>query len=531
MKSIQSKFLTLIISGLLILSLAIGSTCLIFISSVLEENSDIITESVSQTEALRINDTLGEIEASVKIMESYIMSSFDSAESLMDEDYRIAHNAVMKEVFSDIAKNTPGAVAFYLRYNPEITTSTAGFFVAMSAGGKETKEYPTTPLVDWENAPYEDVCWYSEPVTAGKAVWIDPYHQKTIDDVGFSYVIPFYKNHKLCGIVGMSIDFSIIESIVADISVYDNGFAYLTDKNGNICYSPVDDHQLSIADRDHGFAEEQMALDNGMRLVIHADYSDIQHESYRLMTLIVLISFLILVGFIIITYILTKKIVTPLRRLADSAEHLVDGDIDIDKECDTGDEVGVLARTFKDTSEKLRGYVNYINDLAYRDSLTGIKNRTAYNESVVQIEKDLHFNKAKLKFGVLVADINMLKQTNDNYGHEIGNQLIIRAAKIICDIFKHSPVFRIGGDEFVILLENEDYENRNELILAMDKRCADSFVEVENEKIPISIARGVSEYDHNLDSSFEDVFYRADQNMYTDKQLKRKVIDSIDDSK
>ena len=175
----------------------------------------------------------------------------------------------------------------------------------------------------------------------------------------------------------------------------------------------------------------------------------------------------------------------------------------------------------KKTAEKLSGYMSYINALAYRDSLTGVKNSTAYKEMATTFDIKLRMREMS-EFAVLVADINGLKVANDKYGHDIGNKLIIKAAKIICDVFKHSPVFRIGGDEFVVVMQGEDYEKREQLLEEMNERCPKAFVGVGNDRISVSIALGIAAFDAGYDETLEDVFSRADRKMYKDKEAYKK---------
>jgi diguanylate cyclase (GGDEF)-like protein len=125
-------------------------------------------------------------------------------------------------------------------------------------------------------------------------------------------------------------------------------------------------------------------------------------------------------------------------------------------------------------------------------------------------------------FAVIVADINGLKKTNDRYGHEIGNRLIIKASKIICDVFKHSPIYRIGGDEFVVLLRGRDYENREALLATMDEQYSTATIMAGEETIPVTVARALEECDLNLDLAFDDVFNRADKKMYEHKHSTRQ---------
>ena len=120
-------------------------------------------------------------------------------------------------------------------------------------------------------------------------------------------------------------------------------------------------------------------------------------------------------------------------------------------------------------------------------------------------------------FGVMVVDLNYLKEANDNYGHDMGNELLIHATKILVDTFKFSPVFRIGGDEFVVILNGSDFDRYRDLIDRMNAAFAADYISFRDEKIPVSVAKGVSIFNPMTDNVFEDVFDRADYAMYLDK--------------
>ena len=517
-KSIQSKFLIVIISAMLTLGIAISLISVAYINTILNNDSDIITESVANTEALKINDSLDEIEGMARIMESYVLSTLKNVAILKYDSLRDEYTNNAKETFLSVTQSSSNVVAYYLRFAPEISTSTAGFFISCQADGKELLEFEPTDLTNWQEAPKEKVCWYSEPMKAGKPIWLLPYHNPNNDIEIISYVIPLYVDHTFIGVAGIDMKFETLTNMVDQISVYDNGFAYLSSEGENILYSATDEHTLNKAHTDHGFAEEQRTLDNRMTLVIHADYSDIQRDSYRMIMMILACFVFIMTFFIIATYVITRKIVRPLKQLAVAAETIADGNTELNLDsCNTGDEVEFLANSMKKTSEKLRAYMSYINALAYRDSLTGVKNATAFKDAVTNININIR-TKSDVAFAVLAADMNMLKATNDHYGHDIGNKLIVTSAKVICDTFKHSPVFRIGGDEFVVILENEDLKNYSQLISEFDKACAESFIMAGDERINVSIARGIECYTPGSDTSFEDVAARADRKMYENKQ-------------
>ncbi len=158
-------------------------------------------------------------------------------------------------------------------------------------------------------------------------------------------------------------------------------------------------------------------------------------------------------------------------------------------------------------------------NLAFKDSLTGLKNKLAYIDAENRINYLIGQSKMN-SFAIAVFDLNNLKKINDSLGHEKGDDYIQKSAALIAEIFHHSPVFRIGGDEFVAILENQDFTNREKL--------AGDFNDVVNENLSNDeyvVSIGLSEYNPVKDMRFEEVFFRADKAMYKRKQeLKQKAL-------
>ena len=166
--------------------------------------------------------------------------------------------------------------------------------------------------------------------------------------------------------------------------------------------------------------------------------------------------------------------------------------------------------------------------LVMRDPLTGVKSKQAY----VEAEEDLDLrieNKTVSEFALIVFDINDLKSVNDTHGHEAGDDYIINSCRLICKAFKHSPVFRIGGDEFVAILEGEDYKNRKELLSGFNRKIDDN-VRAGKDAIPMEhpvVSAGMSEFDPDKDKAHRKAFVRADEAMYERKHYLKKVKESI----
>lgn len=157
-------------------------------------------------------------------------------------------------------------------------------------------------------------------------------------------------------------------------------------------------------------------------------------------------------------------------------------------------------------------------NLARTDALTGILNKTAYDEAINFIESRGD------GYAIAVIDVNNLKKINDTYGHERGDIYIKEMVKIALHLFGESHIYRVGGDEFAVILEGEALWDINGL-----ERKFNDLVKIsceDNSRQPwerVSAAIGIAMYDEKEDESAADVFARADKIMYDKKrEMKRK---------
>lgn len=165
-----------------------------------------------------------------------------------------------------------------------------------------------------------------------------------------------------------------------------------------------------------------------------------------------------------------------------------------------------------------------VNDLSHKvfvDALTSVRNKGSFNNFIEDLQDRID-NGEELEFAIGVCDCDDLKRINDTSGHDKGDEYLKAASSLICGIFLHSPVFRIGGDEFAIVLMNEDYKNREELLRWFDSAQKDNNESAKHEWETVSVAIGVAEYDPKIDQTVNDTARRADKIMYENKR-QRKV--------
>ena len=180
---------------------------------------------------------------------------------------------------------------------------------------------------------------------------------------------------------------------------------------------------------------------------------------------------------------------------------------------------GCIIHTFVVQGEKLyhTKELGSVKMVAYRDPLTGVKNKQAFQE--MKADVDMRIDTLQLKdFGIIVFDVNGLKQVNDNLGHEEGDRYIISGCEVICKTFQHSAVYRIGGDEFVAILEGDDYLQRLNLLDQFDQ-----MMEEHVREGGVVVSAGLDIFRAGRDGDFNSIFERADQRMYEKKKYLKSL--------
>ena len=173
-----------------------------------------------------------------------------------------------------------------------------------------------------------------------------------------------------------------------------------------------------------------------------------------------------------------------------------------------------LRKLSKDRIEAEKENSRNFRSMANTDSMTGVRNKHAYAETELSINRAIQENEIE-KLGVVVCDINGLKHVNDTLGHAAGDQLIKDASVLICAHFTHGQIYRIGGDEFTVLLQDKGFDTMQEVIDDLNRKVEEN---IRSDAVVISIGYSTLTPE---DGQLRDVFERADQMMYTrKKQLK-----------
>lgn len=151
------------------------------------------------------------------------------------------------------------------------------------------------------------------------------------------------------------------------------------------------------------------------------------------------------------------------------------------------------------------------------DALTNVSNKMAYDRKVSEIEHQM-FND-NFKFAVAIFDVNGLKKTNDTFGHDQGDKLLIRCCQMIQGSLHHTTIYRIGGDEFAAIITGEDYANRERIVREIHENIEKAYAQSTSLLDDTSVAFGVAVFNPKKDRDYLSVFSRADAEMYANKRV------------
>ena len=532
MRSIRTKITVLTLCAVIVVLSVTTVLTVVSIRNLGSDSSNQILYLLCEEGQKNLNAYFKSVEQSVETISGY--ASYDLTQ--IDLSDLKSHIKRVGEIFEKTANNTSGILTYYYRIDPEVPTDEKGFWF-VNLDGNGFKEHEVTDISLYDTEDQSSLVWFTVPKAYGDSIWLPPYVTDNLDVYVLSYNVPVYQGETFIGVIGIELDYNLIAEPVDNITLFENGYAFINDTEGNIIYSPrmtmeeltsdtkpkVPDGLLSdkeYVSYNYNGVDKQavwLPLSNGMRLNVAVPISEINAEWQNLTVRILLVSTILLLVIVVVTMRLTKHITIPLRKLTQAAAEVDAGNYDVKLDYEGKDEIGRLTRSFSMLIFHLKKHIKELNDLAYSDPLTSVHNKGAFDLYLKKLESRVNDPGDDHEFAIGVFDCNNLKQINDNYGHESGDIYLKRSASLICKVFNHSPVFRIGGDEFAVIIQNENYKNLDSLIDEFSKKTAE-IIESDNDHWEkANVAMGIAVYDSEKDKTVEDVVRRADELMYENK--------------
>ena len=556
--------------AIIVCVLGVGGSSAVSVREEGERNSAEVMRLLCENSSMTIDRYLNSVEQSVDMVTRFALEEIESVElvkggaiglqgggvrpkSGRSESQQASIDAYLADyytrvetLFHSVANRTNGIVSFYMRINPEISMESSGFLYS-NIGRSTFKKILLTDLAAYSPDDVEHVGWYYIPLARGEASWIEPYYNRNLDLRILSYVAPLYRAGTFIGVVGMDVSYDTLVSLISDIQIYDTGFAFLLNEDARVVYHPafpigydlgdegaLDEGQLAVLRKDEkngtplhytiDGTEKQMffsTLSNGMKLVVNAPVSEINAPWRTMMMRVFFASVACLVSFTAIAIITVRRLTEPLKRLTEASESIAEGNYDVRLEYSGQDEVGRLTATFQHLVDHLNVYISDLNSRAYQDAMTSVRNRGAFTISARKLDDAVRTAKTKddmPRYGVIMLDCNNLKKINDTFGHEKGDAYLRTSCSLVCRMFPHSPVFRMGGDEFAVLLRDGAYENREALMANFDYAMDEHNKTARELWERVSMAKGMAIFDPESDKNMAGVLSRADELMYADKK-------------
>ena len=463
------------------------------------------------------------VEQSVKTVAAYVQSDLDG----VDEEHLQAHMDRVNDIFQKLAYNTNGVLTYYYRIDPEVSKNVKGFWY-VNTDDNGFQEHEVTDISDYDTNDTSSLVWFTVPKATGEGVWLPPYITENLDARVISYNVPVYYDGQFIGVIGIEIDYSTMAEVVNHITLYDNGYAFLNDDEGNIIYHPQMDVTTMEAQPKvpsgllsndkfirytYDGVEKQavwLPLSNGMRLNVTAPVQEINSAWNKWVTEIAIVFAVLLVIFIILIMAFTGRIINPLQKLTKAAEQISEGYYDTELDYDKKDEVGVLTTTFKKLIMNLNVYIKNLNDMAYIDVLTGIGNRLALRRDYDSYQGH--------EVSVVMLDLNDFKLINDTRGHGEGDRILQEVGKLLSDTFGKEHCYRYGGDEFLVIMPDISDSEFNEKLESL-KQNKPAIDDTAKAGFSIGFVRGTLTDSDML----RNMISKADEKMYESKREKNRI--------
>ena len=540
MHSLRTK-ITMLTTCITVLAVVVVTVLsVVFIRNAEHRKSDQLLLLLCETGERNLDYYFDSVEKSVRKVANFTERDLDG----LDDEHLEKHAERVSQYFDEIANKTNGALTYYYRIDPGVSDKVKGFWFT-NLDGTDFVEHEVTDITQYDTEDTSKLVWFTVPKYTGNPVWLPPYITDNLDVKVISYNIPVYYRGQFVGVIGIEIDHSMMAGQVESIRLYNNGYAFLTDAEGNLMFHP----QIDIAQLAEGEAPEMpngllsdstfttytydgeekeavwLRLGNGMRLYVSVPEKETDGDWRQLINTVIIAAVVVLALSILLTQIIMRQITKPLLQLTEAAKKADGGDYDFTLDYNGKDEVGTLTRTFRRMADHMKEHISELNKRVYVDALTSVRNKGAFTNYIEEMQAKVEEDPEHTEFAIAAFDCDNLKSVNDLYGHEKGDIYLKTSCRMICKVFQHSPVFRIGGDEFAAVLRGSDYENREELTRKFEIASAETRASSNNRWEQVRVAMGIAAYDPQQDHSVVDTVRRADKIMYINKKAHKNAGD------
>lgn len=537
MHSLRTRITVTMLCVILAALVTVTFLSAIFIRTTESHKSDQLLQMLCESGERSLDYYFDSVQNSVLRVTAFAEEDLET----VDDDQLAEHMERTREYFSMMASKTKGVLTYYYRIDPSVSSTVKGFWYT-DVTGEGLVEHEVTDITQYDVEDTSKLVWFTVPKHEGRPIWLPPYITDNLDVRVISYDAPVYWKGRFIGVVGIEVDYSTMAEEINGIRLYDNGYAFLSDADGKLFYHPhidvaeltseaafeipfsTTDHEGFIRYAYHGDEKEAVwrTLSNGMRLCVTVPVSETKGDWQGLILNIAKGAIAVLIAASLFLMYYMRHITKLLEQLTKAAEQVDQGKYDFVLSYDRDDELGRLTRSFRNMSDNVKAHIADLNGQVFIDALTHVKNKGALSNVMNELQEQISSGMQNVKFAIGVFDCDDLKSINDRYGHDKGDIYLKTAVQLICEVFKHSPVFRMGGDEFTVILTHEDYLNMDSLLKQFDTSADEINAAAAAPWKQVHISKGVAVFDPSQDYTVNDVMQRADQLMYKNKRERKQ---------
>ena len=420
---IKFKISLMVLIFITISAFGVGMVGYYYANRIMEGTTHEIINDVCDNTASELNGYLLRIEQSVDILADYVLHNLEDYNDFKSSDsYVDTYTEKIAPVLLSVAEHTEGVISAYLRYSPDVAYPTSGKFFMRTGGLSSPYEIvENTDFSIYDKSDLNHVGWYYIPVNNGKPTWMDPYFNENVHVHMISYVVPLFIDGENFGIIGMDVDFSLVEQLADVETLYkttanfvlglDDQVLYHKDVAYGTLFSNVDakgtqkilsaiaaeDQDRKIYDMSIGGTAYQATfrtVRNGMTIITAVESADVKDDLNRLRTAITIASQIMIIPGTIIAFFVISMITRHIAELNRAAKRIADGDLDVEINVRSRDEIGTLAKTMQLTVNHLHDYIEYINEISL------VLNQIADGNLAFRLTKDYQGDFAKIKLSL-----------------------------------------------------------------------------------------------------------------------------------
>lgn len=417
---IKFKISLMVMIFITIASFGVGMVGYYYADRIIQDSSGEIINDICDNTASELNGYLMRIEQSVDTLADYVLdnlgdySAFKASDSYVDEYTEKIAPAILSS-----AEHTEGAISAYIRYSPDVAYPTSGKFYMRTGGLNSPYQIvDNTDFSIYDKTDLNHVGWYYIPVNNGGPTWMDPYFNENVGVHMISYVVPLFIDGANFGIIGMDIDFSLIEEIAEISTVYETASNFVLGLDNQVLHHDGTEYGTPFADIDANGTKKLLdaiasgntgrdlidmriggvaystafrTARNGMTIITSVTVDDLKEDLNGLRVAITIASQIMIIPGTVIAFIVISMITRHIDNLNRTAKRIADGELDVEINVRSRDEIGTLAKTMSLTVNHLHNYIDYINEIS------SVLDQIADGDLDFTLTKDYQGDFAKIK--------------------------------------------------------------------------------------------------------------------------------------